>query len=42
VFDLAGRISVLVYGEIIATDVPARIRENVAVQQSYLGTEAHA
>ena len=42
VFDLADRISVLVYGEIIATDVPARIRENVAVQQSYLGTEAHA
>ena len=32
VFDLADRISVLVYGEIIATDVPARIRENAAVQ----------
>ena len=26
VFDLADRISVLVYGEVIATDVPARIR----------------
>ena len=42
VFNLADRISVLVYGEIIATDVPARIRENEAVQQSYLGTETHA
>ena len=38
VFDLADRISVLVYGEIIATDVPARIRENAAVQTAYLGT----
>jgi branched-chain amino acid transport system ATP-binding protein len=42
VFDLADRISVLVYGEIIATDVPSRIRENEAVQGAYLGTEAHA
>jgi branched-chain amino acid transport system ATP-binding protein len=42
VFDLADRISVLVYGEIIATDVPARIRENAAVQSAYLGTAAHA
>ena len=40
VFDLADRISVLVYGEIIATDVPARIKSNAAVQQAYLGTEA--
>ena len=38
VFNLADRISVLVYGEIIATDVPARIRENQAVQAAYLGT----
>src|SRR5215469_12143578 len=38
VFDLADRISVLVYGEIIATDVPERIRENPAVQTAYLGT----
>ncbi len=37
VFDLADRISVLVYGEIIATDVPARIRQNAAVQTAYLG-----
>jgi len=42
VFDLADRISVLVYGEIIATDVPERIRENGAVRSAYLGTAAHA
>ena len=42
VFNLADRISVLVYGEIIATDVPKRIRENEAVQVAYLGTAAHA
>jgi len=41
VFDLADRISVLVYGEIIATDVPSRIRANDAVRSAYLGT-AHA
>ena len=37
VFGLADRISVLVYGEIIATDVPQRIRENAAVRTAYLG-----
>jgi branched-chain amino acid transport system ATP-binding protein len=37
VFGLADRISVLVYGELIATDVPARIRDNAAVQAAYLG-----
>jgi branched-chain amino acid transport system ATP-binding protein len=37
VFDLADKISVLVYGEIIATDTPARIRDNAAVQAAYLG-----
>jgi branched-chain amino acid transport system ATP-binding protein len=42
VFDLADRISVLVYGEIIASDVPARIRENAAVRAAYLGTSVHA
>ncbi|HVO89860.1 MAG TPA: ABC transporter ATP-binding protein [Casimicrobiaceae bacterium] len=41
VFDLADRISVLVYGKVIATDVPARIRANEAVRTAYLGT-AHA
>jgi branched-chain amino acid transport system ATP-binding protein len=39
VFGLADRISVLVYGEIIATDVPQRIRENPAVRAAYLSTE---
>jgi branched-chain amino acid transport system ATP-binding protein len=37
VFDLADRISVLVYGEIVASDVPARIHENEAVRAAYLG-----
>ena len=37
VFDLADRISVLVYGEVIASDVPARIKEDSAVQAAYLG-----
>ena len=40
VFDLADRISVLVHGEIIATDIPVRIRENPAVQSAYLGAVA--
>ena len=40
VFNLADRISVLVYGEIIATDTPDRIRANPVVQEAYLGTAA--
>ena len=36
VFGLADKISVLVYGEIIATDIPERIRENPKVQEAYL------
>jgi branched-chain amino acid transport system ATP-binding protein len=42
VFDLADRISVLVYGQVIATDIPERIRSNAAVQEAYLGTAEHA
>jgi branched-chain amino acid transport system ATP-binding protein len=42
VFDLADSISVLVYGQIIATDVPERIRANTAVQEAYLGSAAEA
>ncbi|HEX7559123.1 MAG TPA: ABC transporter ATP-binding protein [Usitatibacter sp.] len=42
VFGLADRVSVLVYGEIIASDTPERIRANDAVQSAYLGTGAHA
>jgi branched-chain amino acid transport system ATP-binding protein len=38
VFDLADRISVLVYGQVIATDTPPAIRANAAVQEAYLGT----
>ncbi len=38
VFDLADRIAVLVYGEVIAHDTPERIRANAAVQEAYLGT----
>ena len=37
VFDLADRISVLVYGRIVASDTPERIRENAEVQEAYLG-----
>jgi branched-chain amino acid transport system ATP-binding protein len=37
VFDIADRISVLVYGEIIATDTPENIRSNARVQEAYLG-----
>ena len=37
VFDLADRISVLVYGEIIATGTPIEVKENQAVQEAYLG-----
>jgi branched-chain amino acid transport system ATP-binding protein len=41
VFNIADRISVLVYGQIIASDSPERIRSNKAVQEAYLGTEQH-
>jgi branched-chain amino acid transport system ATP-binding protein len=40
VFGLADRITVLVYGELIASDTPAAIRGNVAVQEAYLGAVA--
>jgi branched-chain amino acid transport system ATP-binding protein len=39
VFGLADLISVVVYGEVIATDVPQRIRANKVVQEAYLGVE---
>jgi branched-chain amino acid transport system ATP-binding protein len=37
VFNLADRVSVLVYGRIVASDAPHRIRENDAVREAYLG-----
>ena len=40
VFGLADVISVVVYGELIASDRPERILANKAVQEAYLGTEA--
>ena len=40
VFRLADRISVLVYGRIIATDTPEKIRANDEVRKAYLGEDA--
>ena len=40
VFRLADRISVLVYGRVIATDSPQNIRNNEDVRRAYLGEEA--
>jgi branched-chain amino acid transport system ATP-binding protein len=40
VFGLCDRISVLVYGRILATGTPDEIRTNAEVQRAYLGEEA--
>jgi branched-chain amino acid transport system ATP-binding protein len=40
VFDLADTITVLVYGQVIASGPPASIRANRAVQEAYLGALA--
>ena len=41
VFSLSDRISVLVYGEIIVSDTPEKVRDDSRVQEAYLGSEAH-
>ena len=41
VFRVADRITVMVNGEVIASDVPDRIRTNADVQVAYLG-ETHS
>ena len=40
VFALADRVSVLVYGKVIATGTPQDIRGNPSVREAYLGEEA--
>ncbi len=42
VFALADRISVMVYGRVIATGSPAEIREHPEVRQAYLGEDTGA
>ena len=42
VFALSDRISVLVYGQVIATGTPDEIRSNAGVKEAYLGEEVPA
>lgn len=42
VFALSDRISVLVYGQVIATGTPAQIKANPQVKEAYLGEESAA
>ena len=38
VFGLADRIAVLVYGEVIAFDIPENVRNDERVKEAYLGS----
>jgi branched-chain amino acid transport system ATP-binding protein len=40
VFDVADVVTVLVYGQVIASGPPAEIRASRAVQEAYLGVPA--
>jgi branched-chain amino acid transport system ATP-binding protein len=40
VFTLADRVSVLVYGRILASGTPAEMRANPQVRRAYLGESA--
>jgi branched-chain amino acid transport system ATP-binding protein len=40
VFDLADRVAVLVYGQVIALDTPDAVRANPEVRAAYLGQHA--
>jgi branched-chain amino acid transport system ATP-binding protein len=42
VFTLADRVSVMVYGRIIATGTPEEVRANAAVRKAYLGEDTAA
>lgn len=42
VFSLSDRISVVVYGQVIATGTPEEIRNHAGVREAYLGDEATA
>jgi branched-chain amino acid transport system ATP-binding protein len=42
IFALADRITVLVYGEVVATGTAEEIRSNPIVRQAYLGDEDEA
>jgi branched-chain amino acid transport system ATP-binding protein len=41
VFALADRISVLIYGRVVATGTPSQVGTNPAVRAAYLGTPEH-